>query len=116
NFKRLTTLLLEGAAQGIFLPAIASHDPFMVKHAQSEVSRLKLPKDRYEFQMIYGIRRDLQQEVHAAGHTLQVSVPFGPDWGPSLMRPLSERAAKCWCARRCALAESGQQTPRPRPA
>src|SRR6266852_4037744 len=46
NYKRLTTLLLEGAAQGIFLPAIASHDPFMVAHAQSEVSRLQLPKER----------------------------------------------------------------------
>jgi len=48
---------MKGAAQGIFLPAIASHDPFMVAHAQSEVARLKLPKERYEFQMIYGIRR-----------------------------------------------------------
>src|SRR5271168_3266382 len=56
NYKRITTLLLEGAAQGTFFPAIASHDPFMVAHAQSEVARLRLPQDRYEFQMIYGIR------------------------------------------------------------
>src|SRR5262249_30838296 len=96
NYKKLTTLLLEGAAHGTFLPAIASHDPFMVAHAQAEVSRLKLPKIAYEFQMIYGIRRDLQQEVHAAGHTLQVYVPFGTDWCPYFMRRLSERPANCW--------------------
>ena len=116
NFKRLTTLLLEGAAQKSFLPAIASHDPFMVAHAQAEVARLKLPKNSYEFQMIYGIRRDLQQEVHAAGHTLQVYVPFGTDWCPYFMRRLSERPANCWFVLRSLLAESGQQTPRPRTA
>ncbi len=96
------------------LPAIASHDPFMVAHAQAEVARLKLPKDRYEFQMIYGIRRDLQQEVHAAGHTLQVYVPFGTDWCPYFMRRLSERPANCWFVLRSLLAESGQ--PRARTA
>jgi proline dehydrogenase len=114
NYKRLTTLLLEGAAQGIFLPAIASHDPFMVAHALAEVFRLRLPKERYEFQMIYGIRRDLQQEVRAAGHTLQVYVPFGTDWCPYFMRRLSERPANCWFVLRSLLAESGQ--PRERTA
>ncbi len=114
NYKRLTTLLLEGATQGIFLPAIASHDPFMVAHAQAEVSRLKLPKDRYEFQMIYGIRRDLQQDVYAARHALQVYVPFGTDWCPYFMRRLSERPANCWFVLRSLLAESGQ--PRARTA
>lgn len=107
NYKRLTTLLLEGAAQGTYFPAIASHDPFMVAHAQSEVARLHLPQDRYEFQMIYGIRRDLQQQVHDAGHTLQVYVPFGTDWCPYFMRRLSERPANCWFVLRSLLAESG---------
>jgi len=88
----------------------------MVAHAQTEVVRLKLPKDRYEFQMIYGIRRDLQQDVHAAGHTLQVYVPFGTDWCPYFMRRLSERPANCWFVLRSLLAESGQQTPRARTA
>jgi len=108
SYKRITTLLLEGAAHGMFLPAIATHDPFMVAHAQAEVARLKLAKDRYEFQMIYGIRRDLQQEVHAAGHTLQVYVPFGTDWCPYFMRRLSERPANCWFVLRSLVAESGQ--------
>lgn len=107
SYKRLTTLLLEGAVQGNFFPAIASHDPFIVAHAQAEIARLKLPPDRYEFQMIYGIRRDLQQEVHAAGHTLQVYVPFGTDWCPYFMRRLSERPANCWFVLRSLIAESG---------
>ena len=107
NYKRLTTLLLEGAAQGAYFPAIASHDPFMVAHAQAEIARLKLAPNCYEFQMIYGIRRDLQQEVHAAGHGLQVYVPFGTDWCPYFMRRLSERPANCWFVLRSLLAESG---------
>jgi proline dehydrogenase len=111
NFKRLTTLLLEGAAQETFLPAIASHDPAMVAHAQAEIARLKLPKKQFEFQMIYGIRRDLQQEVCNAGHTLQVYVPFGTDWCPYFMRRLSERPANCWFVLRSLLAES-RQAPR----
>jgi proline dehydrogenase len=107
NYKRLTTLLLEGAAQGAFFPAIASHDPMMIAHAQAEAARLRLAKNKYEFQMIYGIRRDLQQEVHAAGNSLQVYVPFGTDWCPYFMRRLSERPANCWFVLRSLVAESG---------
>jgi proline dehydrogenase len=109
NYKRLTTLLLEGAAQGAFFPAIASHDPMMIAHAQAEAARLQIAKDKYEFQMIYGIRRDLQQEVHAAGNSLQVYVPFGTDWCPYFMRRLSERPANCWFVLRSLVAESGSQ-------
>jgi proline dehydrogenase len=107
NFKKLTTLLLDGARNGNYFPAIASHDPFMVAHAQAEIARLQLDKSRYEFQMIYGIRRDLQDEVRSAGHTLQVYVPFGTDWCPYFMRRLSERPANCWFVLRSLLAESG---------
>ena len=59
----------------------------MVAHAQAEAARLKLDKIRYEFQMIYGIRRDLQDQVRAAGDTLQVYVPFGTDWCPYFHAP-----------------------------
>ena len=113
NFMKLTTVLLEGAAQGSFLPAIASHDPAMVAHAQSEVARLKLGKERYEFQMIYGIRRDLHQQVCDAGHTLQVYVPFGTDWCPYFMRRLSERPANCWFVVRSLFAESRHASQQP---
>jgi proline dehydrogenase len=107
NYKRLTTLLLEGATKGAYFAAIASHDPEMVAHAQSEAARFNLPKDKYELQMIYGIRRDLQQKVHSAGNILQVYVPFGTDWCPYFMRRLSERPANCWFVLRSLLAESG---------
>jgi proline dehydrogenase len=106
NFKKLTTYLLEGAVLGNYLPAIASHDPAMVGHAQAEAARLKLDKSVFEFQMIYGIRRDLQEQVHAAGNTLQVYVPFGTDWCPYFMRRLSERPANCWFVLRSLFAES----------
>lgn len=110
NYKRLATLLLEGATRGSFFPAIASHDPMMIAHAQAEAKRLNLPRDKWEFQMIYGIRRDLQQQVRAAGHPLQVYVPFGTDWCPYFMRRLSERPANVWFVLRSLLAES-RQTP-----
>ena len=113
NFKKLSTLLLEGAAQGSFLPAFGTHDPFMVAHAQAEAARLKLAKTAYEFQMIYGIRRDLQDQVYAAGDTLQVYVPFGTDWCPYFMRRLSERPANCWFVLRSLLAESGRPSKQP---
>jgi proline dehydrogenase len=105
NYKRLATLLLEGAANGIYLPAIATHDPAMLAHAQQEIRRLGLRREQYEFQMIFGIRRDLHQQVCDAGHTLQVYVPFGTDWCPYFMRRLSERPANCWFVLRSLLAE-----------
>ena len=107
----MATLLLEGAAQRDYFPAIASHDPMMVAHAQIEAARLRVPKDRYEFQMIYGIRRDLQQEVHTAGNMLQVYVPFGTDWCPYFMRRLSERPANCWFVLHSLFAESRLSSP-----
>jgi proline dehydrogenase len=106
NYRKLATLLLEGATSGSYFPAFASHDPFMAAHAQNEAARLGLPKDKYEFQMIYGIRRDLQQQVFDAGNILQVYVPFGTDWCPYFMRRLSERPANCWFVLRSLIAES----------
>ncbi len=106
QYKKLTTMLLEGAARGAYFPAFASHDPFMAAHAQSEATRLGVSKDKYEFQMIYGIRRDLQQQVFDAGNILQVYVPFGTDWCPYFMRRLSERPANCWFVLRSLIAES----------
>jgi proline dehydrogenase len=108
NYKKLTTMLLEGATRGLYFPAMGSHDPFMAAHAQSEAARVGLPKDKYEFQMIYGIRRDLQQQVFDAGNILQVYVPFGTDWCPYFMRRLSERPANCWFVLRSLVAESSR--------
>jgi len=96
NFKRLTTLLMEGAARGTFFPAVGSHDPTMAAHAQAEAARLQVPKDQYEFQLLYGIRRDLQDQLSRQGHPVQVYVSFGTDWCPWFMRRLAERPANCW--------------------
>jgi len=105
NFKRLTTQLMEGAARGTFFPAIGSHDPAMAAHAQAEAARLQVPKDKYEFQMLYGIRRDLQDQVFRQGNHVQVYVSFGTDWCPWFMRRLAERPANCWFVLRSLLAE-----------
>ncbi len=105
SYTKLATLLLEGAVNGIYLPAIATHDPAMLSHAQQEIRRLKLRREQYEFQMIYGIRRDLHQQIYDAGNALQVYVPFGTDWCPYFMRRLSERPANCWFVVRSLLAE-----------
>jgi proline dehydrogenase len=105
NFRKLTTQLMEGAARGTLSPAIGSHDPMMARHAQAEGARLKVPKDKYEFQMLYGIRRDLQEQVFKDGHLVQVYVSFGTDWCPWFMRRLAERPANCWFVLRSLLAE-----------
>lgn len=113
NYKKVATQLLEGAARGAFLAAFGTHDPFMLEHIRAEIARLQLPKISYEFQMIYGIRRDLQDQVRAAGDTLQVYVPFGTDWCPYFMRRLSERPANCWFVVRSLFAESGSASKQP---
>jgi proline dehydrogenase len=105
NFKRLTTQLMEGAARGTFFPAIGSHDPAMAAYAQAEAARLHVPQDKYEFQMLYGIRRDLQDQVFREGNPVQVYVSFGTDWCPWFMRRLAERPANCWFVLRSLLAE-----------
>ncbi len=82
-------LLLE---QGTY-PAIATHDPAMIEATQAFATRQQISKDRYEFQMLYGIRRDLQSSLAAAGHPFRVYVPFGTEWFPYFMRRLGERPA-----------------------
>ncbi len=92
NYCRLLDQLLDGR----FFPAIATHDPAMLDHARKRIAERSLGKDKYEFQMIYGIRRDLQQDIRAQGHALRVYVPYGTEWCPYFMRRLSERPANCW--------------------
>jgi proline dehydrogenase len=104
NYRRLLDRLLQpGAAQ--FFTAIATHDPTLVAHAEERIKQHALTADDYEFQMIYGIRRDLQEQVRAQGHPLRVYVPFGTAWCPYFMRRLSERPANLWFVLRSLLAE-----------
>jgi proline dehydrogenase len=65
----------------------------MLKHAVAEVRRLGLGADQYEFQMLYGIRRDLQRKLAADGSVVRVYVPYGEAWYPYLMRRMAERPA-----------------------
>lgn len=81
-------LLLEG-----YYPGIATHDDVIIRHAQSFVQRNRIGPDRFEFQMLYGVRRDLQGRLRRAGHRMRVYIPFGTQWYPYLMRRLAERPA-----------------------
>jgi proline dehydrogenase len=77
----------------------------MIEHAQRLINEYDLKQTQYEFQMIYGIRRDLQRQLLAAGHPIAIYVPFGADWCPYFMRRLAERPANCWFVLRSLFAE-----------
>jgi len=109
NFCRLIDLLLNHAVAGRCFPAIASHDPAMVEHARKGIAARKLERNRYEFQMLYGIRRDLQQQIHNEGHTMRIYVPFGTEWLPYFMRRVSERPANLWFILRNLVAENSRK-------
>ncbi len=89
NFKRLTEILLDSQAR----VAIASHDEKMIDHARAYIAERKIPEERYEFQMLYGVRRDYQQQLRDQGYPMRVYVPFGTEWAPYFMRRLAERPA-----------------------
>jgi proline dehydrogenase len=74
-------------------PAIATHDEVMIEHVKQFVAVKKIPVDRFEFQMLYGVRRDLQAQLRSEGFNVRVYVPYGTQWYPYLMRRLAERPA-----------------------
>ena len=88
-FVDLMKLLL---ANGTY-PAIATHDPVMIQATQTFATANGLANEKYEFQMLYGIRRDLQSSLARSGHPFRVYVPFGKEWFPYFMRRLGERPA-----------------------
>lgn len=88
-FIEIMQLLL---SEGVY-PAIATHDPVMIAAARAYATERKLTPDNYEFQMLYGIRRDLQAQLTADGYRMRVYVPFGREWFPYFMRRLGERPA-----------------------
>jgi proline dehydrogenase len=87
-FKLMRLLLDEGT-----YPAIATHDEDLIEATRSHAAERGLSKDRFEFQMLYGIRRDLQSALTAQGFRMRVYVPFGREWFPYFMRRLGERPA-----------------------
>jgi proline dehydrogenase len=86
--RLLRRLLVEGN-----YPAIATHDPSLLDLARRYADELGVGQDRFEFQMLYGIRRDLQARLHAQGYRMRVYIPFGRQWFPYFMRRLGERPA-----------------------
>jgi proline dehydrogenase len=86
--------------------AIATHDPALIDYGCAKIRDLHLRPDQYEFQMLLGIRRDLQQKLLSLGHPLRIYVPFGEAWVPYFMRRLSERPANLWFVLRSLLAEA----------
>jgi proline dehydrogenase len=81
-------LLLQGN-----YPGIATHDEAILKHARQFVRRQNIGAERFEFQMLYGVRRDLQSRLRQTGYNIRVYIPFGTQWYPYLMRRLAERPA-----------------------
>ncbi len=74
-------------------PAIATHDESILRVARGYAGRMGIGKERFEFQMLYGVRRDLQQQLADDGYNMRVYVPFGTSWYPYFMRRLAERPA-----------------------
>jgi proline dehydrogenase len=73
--------------------AVATHDESIVDHVKALTAREGIGRDRFEFQMLYGVRGALQRALAAEGYKVLVATPFGPDWYPYLMRRLAERPA-----------------------
>jgi proline dehydrogenase len=78
------------------IPAIATHDEKRIAFAKHYAEKVGLPKDAIEFQMLYGIRRDLQEQLVKEGYPVRVYGPFGIHWYPYFMRRLAERPANIW--------------------
>lgn len=106
NFDLLCKILIDTALatqsqlsdDGRFppIPAIATHDEKRIAFVRSYAQKVGLPKTGLELQMLYGIRRDLQEQLVKDGYPVRVYVPFGTHWYPYFMRRLAERPANIW--------------------
>jgi proline dehydrogenase len=88
-------------------PAIATHDAALIDATRRFAHEQHIPADRFEFQMLYGIRRDLQASLVKAGYRVRIYIPFGRQWFPYFMRRLGERPANVAFVLRGIFAESG---------
>jgi proline dehydrogenase len=91
SYIRLTEAYLSAPPPAYL--CIATHDEKMIAAAEAYIQAQQIPRDRYEFQMLYGIRSARQDELARAGYTVRVYVPFGAAWYPYFMRRLAERPA-----------------------
>lgn len=107
NFDRMTEILLEGARvhgapvarkDGRMppIPAIATHDEDRLQFAMRSAEKIGLVKEAVEYQLLYGVRRELQGDLVQHGYPVRVYVPYGSEWYPYFMRRLAERPANLW--------------------
>lgn len=107
NFDLLTKITIDAAlaadsptisADGRIppIPALGTHDAKRIQFAKKYAEKVGLPKNALEIQMLYGIRRDLQDQCAQEGYPLRIYVPYGTHWYPYLMRRLAERPANVW--------------------
>lgn len=92
-FKRANTLLQAARENRKLRIAFATHDHQLIDRIRSRARSLSLPKESYEIQMLYGIRRALQEQFVAGGHRVRVLISYGEEWFPWFMRRLAERPA-----------------------
>lgn len=94
NYRKLAQIFLQsnGNANGAYLD-LATHDEKIINWAREYTTAHKVDRKRFEFQMLYGIRSDLQRQLVAEGYTMRVYVPYGTHWYPYFMRRLAERPA-----------------------
>ncbi len=92
NYVRVMQLLL---ASGVY-HGIATHDPKMIDATIDFSQKQGIPKSAFEFQMLFGVRRDLQRQLAKDGYNMRVYVPYGRHWYPYFMRRLAERPANIW--------------------
>jgi len=102
-YLRQMRLLLDHGAY----PAFATHDVTLLNEIKSYATERGVTRDRYEFQMLYGVRRDLQISFVTDGYRMRIYVPFGKEWFPYFMRRLGERPANVLFVLRAMLKESG---------
>ncbi len=107
NYDHLAKMLMDNALKigcpelspdGIVppTPALATHDERRIQIAKAYAEKIGLPKASLEFQMLYGIRRDLQEQSAAEGYPVRVYIPYGTEWYPYYIRRLAERPANLW--------------------
>jgi proline dehydrogenase len=107
NYDLITKIMMDAAlaasapalsGEGCFppIPAIGTHDEKRIEFAKNYARKIDLPHAAFEFQLLYGIRRDLQEQLVKDGYQVRVYVPFGTHWYPYFMRRLAERPANIW--------------------
>ncbi len=95
-YVRQMKVLLDAAKEGRGYPGLATHDEAIIEQAKAYADSTGVPRTNYEFQMLHGVRSQLQEQLVAEGYRMRVYVPFGTQWYPYFMRRLAERPANLW--------------------